>query len=303
MYGALKPARLPTVLISAMPAAAAAPVRNWVGQRPEVRQRGEDRHGGDRDDRDRWRPGELAKSATRDAEAADEGGDGDVPGLEAATRRRHATRSTGRARPARRGSAVMRPFWNRSNSVPNCSWKPSMIVGRKKREGVEAVDEAEVDERRASRRGRCLNADARPRACRRGAAPVLVAASLARARSVSQTCSSFVEPLRVGRLVLEVEPGDDADDDRGDRDAEEHEAPALEAEEDAVVARSASPASGAPITRGEGLRQVEEREDLAAVAGGHPEAQEEDRAGEEPGLGDAEQEAQARRAARSSAPR
>src|ERR671915_456505 len=31
MYPALKPARLPTVLIRAMPAAAAAPVRNWVG--------------------------------------------------------------------------------------------------------------------------------------------------------------------------------------------------------------------------------------------------------------------------------
>ena len=44
-----------------------------------------------------------------------------------------------------------------------------------------------------------------------------------------------VQPLRVGRAVLEVEPGDDADDDRRDRDAEEHEAPALEAEEHAVL--------------------------------------------------------------------
>ena len=31
MYGAAKPARLPMVLIRAIPAAAAAPVRNWVG--------------------------------------------------------------------------------------------------------------------------------------------------------------------------------------------------------------------------------------------------------------------------------
>src|SRR6478609_3006924 len=31
MYGAVNPAMLPMVLIRAMPAAAAAPVRNWVG--------------------------------------------------------------------------------------------------------------------------------------------------------------------------------------------------------------------------------------------------------------------------------
>src|SRR3954451_4651251 len=32
MYGALKPARFPIVLIRATPAAAATPVRNWVGR-------------------------------------------------------------------------------------------------------------------------------------------------------------------------------------------------------------------------------------------------------------------------------
>ena len=44
-----------------------------------------------------------------------------------------------------------------------------------------------------------------------------------------------VQPLRACRAVLEVEPGDDPDHDRGDRDAEEHEAPSLEAEEHAVL--------------------------------------------------------------------
>ena len=29
------------------------------------------------------------------------------------------------------GIAVMRPFWNTSNSAPVCVWNPSMIVGRK----------------------------------------------------------------------------------------------------------------------------------------------------------------------------
>jgi hypothetical protein len=100
-----------------------------------------------------------------------------------------------------------------------------------------------------------------------------------------------VQPLRVGGAILEVEPGDDADDDRGDRDAEEHEAPALEAEEHAVLLDQQARERGAD-DRGEGLGQVEEREDLAAVRRGDPEAQEEDGTGEEAGLGDAEQEAE-----------
>ena len=43
---------------------------------------------------------------------------------------------------------------------------------------------------------------------------------------------------------------------------------------------------------GQWLGEVEQGQDLAPVAGGHPQAQEQDRAGEEAGFGDAEQDAQ-----------
>jgi hypothetical protein len=99
------------------------------------------------------------------------------------------------------------------------------------------------------------------------------------------------QPLGVGRLVLEVEPGDDSDDDRGDRDAEEHEAPALETEEHLVLLDEPAGERGSD-DRGERLRQVEEHQDAAAVLRGNPQAQEEDRAGEESGLGDTEEESE-----------
>ena len=99
------------------------------------------------------------------------------------------------------------------------------------------------------------------------------------------------QPLGVRGAVLQVEPRDDADDDGRDRHAEEHEAPALEAEEHAVLLDEEAGERGAEDGR-ERLRQVEEREDLAAVHRGHPEAEEEDGAGEEARLGDAEEEPQ-----------
>ena len=158
---------------------------------------------------------------------------------------------------------------------------------RREEEGqrVEAVDEAEVDERQG------------PDATvleHRAHAVLLVAAGL-RGRlggqlTVEPVLLVLVEPLGLGRVVGQVEPRDDADDDGRQADAEEHEPPAFEAE-DAVLADEPAGQRGADDGR-ERLGQVEQAEDAAAVASRHPQAQEEDRAGEEAGLGDTEEEPQ-----------
>ena len=49
-----------------------------------------------------------------------------TPRLLASRDQKYSTMAAGRY-----GIAVMRPFWKTSNLVPNCSWKPAMIVGRK----------------------------------------------------------------------------------------------------------------------------------------------------------------------------
>ena len=191
----------------------------------------------------------------------------------------------------------MSPFWNRSNSVPACSLEPVDDRRQEERQGVEAVDEAEVDERQHPD-----PAAAEGEAHRHVLLGLLGDLALGGVRLGEPGLLLGGQPLGIGRLVLEVEPGDDTDDDRGDGDAEEHEPPAFEAEEDLVLLDEPAGERGADDGR-ERLGQVEEHQDAAAVLRRHPEAQEQDRAGEESGLGDTEEEAQRRPAARSSAPR
>ena len=50
-----------------------------------------------------------------------------TPRLVASRDHRYSTTAAGRY-----GIAVIRPFSNTSNLVPNCSWNPAMMVGRKK---------------------------------------------------------------------------------------------------------------------------------------------------------------------------
>ena len=160
---------------------------------------------------------------------------------------------------------------------------------RREEEGqrVEAVDEAEVDERQGP--------DATV-AEDRADAVALVTAGLRGGLSGELTGQPLllvvVEPLGLRRAVGEVEPRDDADDDGRQTDAEEHEPPALQAE-DPVLADQPAGQGGADDRR-ERLGQVEETEDAAAVPGRDEHAEEEDRAREEAGLGDTEKEAQRR---------
>ena len=130
MNGALKPARLPTVLMRATPAAAAMPVRNFVGS---VQKFGS---------------AEKIAMAVRVMTAIVAAGEPaySASGIETAPRiagaamcqvrspRRDASRDQKYMTIAagRYGIAVIRPFWNVSNVWPVCVWKPSMIVGRKK---------------------------------------------------------------------------------------------------------------------------------------------------------------------------
>ena len=107
---------------------------------------------------------------------------------------------------------------------------------------------------------------------------------------VSQVFSSCGQPLGLGGGISEVEPGDDADDDGRNRDAEEHDSPALEAEEAVLLDEEAG--QRGTDHGGQRLGQVEQGKDLAAVPGRDPEAQEEDGAGEEAGLGHAQDEAE-----------
>src|SRR4051812_26408472 len=128
-YPAAKPAMLPKVLISAMPTAAAAPVRNFAGTVQKL--------------------GSAAKIAqavtvTTATVAAGEPMNSATGTLNPPTTagpamcqvrrpRRVASRdqSSSTTAAGRYGIAVMRPFSNTSNLVPNCSWNPLMIVGRK----------------------------------------------------------------------------------------------------------------------------------------------------------------------------
>ena len=74
--------------------------------------------------------GEPHEQGERHAQSADEGGYGDVPGLHAALGgvrdQKYRTMAAGRY-----GMAVIRPFSKTSNLVPNWSWNPAMMVGRK----------------------------------------------------------------------------------------------------------------------------------------------------------------------------
>ncbi len=98
------------------------------------------------------------------------------------------------------------------------------------------------------------------------------------------------EPTRLRRPVAQIEPRDDADDDRRNRDAEEHHAPAGQAEQSMRFDQQ----------RGERradhdrqrLREIEQREDMAAMALRHPHAQEQDRTGKEARFRHTQQKAQ-----------
>ena len=163
--------------------------------------------------------------------------------------------------------------------------KPAMMVGRKNAEGVQAVDEAEVDG--GEHPDAAVAEDGAD-------ADVLVAGSgflLFLLQGAGQPGLLFLgQPLGLGGGIGQVEPGDDADDDGGDGDAEEHDAPAFEAEESVLLDEEAG--QRGTDDGGQRLGQVEQGQDLAAVPGRDPEAQEQDGAGEEAGLGHAQDEAQ-----------
>ncbi|MCY1231110.1 hypothetical protein D9M72_435470 [compost metagenome] len=149
--------------------------------------------------------------------------------------------------------------------------------GQEEPERVQAVDEAEVDCREhpdPAVAEDCADADV----------PVAGGGFLLFLLQCTGQPGLFLlrQPLGLGGGVSQVEPGDDANDDGGDGDAEEHDAPAGESEESVLLDEEAG--QRGTDHGGERLGQVEEGEDLAAVPGRNPEAQEEDGAGEEAGF-------------------
>ncbi len=228
------------VLIRAMPAAAAAPGEELGGHGPEVGQRREDGHGRDGDDGDGGgrRTGEQRQ---RDAQSADEGRKGDVPGLDAAL--------GGILRPEVQGECC-RQVRDRGDQAllehielgAVDAFEARDDGGQEEAEGVQAVDEAEVD---------CGEHPDAAVAEDGADADVLVAGSgflLFLLQRAGQPGLLFLrQPLGLRGGISQVEPGDDADDDGGDGDAEEHDTASRRVRR---VRRCwmRRPASGAPIT-------------------------------------------------------
>src|SRR6478736_5348293 len=130
MYGAANPAMLPMVLMSAIPAAAAAPVRNWVGT---VQKFGSAAKmamavivmtaivaAGDPAKRASGMLRPPTRAGTAMCQVL-------TPRLVASLDQKYRAKAAGRY-----GMAVMRPFWKTSNLVPYWPSKPEMMVGRKK---------------------------------------------------------------------------------------------------------------------------------------------------------------------------
>ena len=126
-YGATNPERLPSELISAIPAAAAAPVRYAVGSAQKDGNAASTPQATDRDGEDREpRVGQVERH--RDREAADERGHRH-PDRRA---RRGARQTIMATSPTAYGIAVIRPCCTVEKVVPYWAAKPFTIVGRKK---------------------------------------------------------------------------------------------------------------------------------------------------------------------------
>ena len=282
-YPAAKPPTLPRVLIKRDADGGRSTREELGGHGPEVGQCGEDgaRRHGDHGDRRRRRTHEQRD---RHAHAADEGWCGDVPGAQAALGGvpRPEVKDHGRRQIRDRGDEALLEDVELGAEL---LLEPGDDGRQEERQRVQAVDEAEVDD------GKHPDAPAADR--RHEVAPAAVVGLLLRfaLRLAGQPFGLLSgEPLGLLRGVGEVEPRDDADQDRGNRHAQEHEAPTLEPE-DAVVPDQ--PAGQRRTDHGgQRLCEVEQREDLAAVARRHPQAEEQDGSWEEAGFGDAEQDPQ-----------
>ena len=99
------------------------------------------------------------------------------------------------------------------------------------------------------------------------------------------------QPVRIRGSVGEVEPTDDAEQHRGQPDADHHEPPAGQAES-AVPGLDQPGGQRCSDRRSRRDGQHEHPHDAGAVCGGEPLAQVEHDAGKQPGFGDAEQESQ-----------
>ena len=100
-----------------------------------------------------------------------------------------------------------------------------------------------------------------------------------------------LQPVRVGGAVGQVEPADDAEDDRRQSDGDHHELPAGQPEL-AVPHRDQPGRHGRPDGGGDRAGHHEDPDDAGPVGAGEPAGEVEDHAGEQSRLGDAEQEPQ-----------
>ena len=279
--GPTKPPRLPMAAISAMPAAAAVPLRKAVGQSPEHRKRREEAHG-----RERNADGEQQRRLR--------------------VRGEHRARGAHQRRPPRgrrRGgatisiAAVAKPYGiggQHAHLEVGVAGPVLHEVGHEEGEPEagrqqDEVDEAEQPDAPASRARHAGAARRAPPAARARAPP----RPSRNARSSGSSQSASVGPL------VEVAQRHEAERDRRDALRQEQPLPAVEPGEPVQLEQAAGQRAAGHVRRRH--RGEEQRDRPRALALGEPPGEEQDDPREEAGLGRAQQEAQdveARRVAR-----
>ncbi|EEF24695.1 conserved hypothetical protein [Ricinus communis] len=225
----------------------------------------------------------MAQARGRDADGAQQRRHADVPAAHAATSSVAAPqeqRDSGR----QVGNGGDQALLEHVEFGAELGFEAADDGGQEEGQRIQPVDQPEVDQRQHPHAAVLKRAGG----MRNVGGPL--AALLGLQRRSEPFALGFVEPLGLGRPVGQVEPGDHADHDGRQRDAGEHHAPAFQAEQ--AVRLDQQRRHRRADDDGQRLRQVEQRQDMAAVLGRHPQAQVQDGAGEEAGLGHAQQEAQ-----------